>query len=213
MPSRLSWQNWTWQRYDDFKLIRITCQAACHGKTEHGSIMMILNLSESLAKLLVMAELNMAYLSSLKKPAKLLSSYLPVSPSRILCAPGTSPYHLVPKHLRTTWSRPEQSHLLPEACSPNGTDKRWQRFCALYDNKLRYYKKKVSKLYCSYNPFNPNDSIWSQLDFRWNLMKKSGLKGLFIITVTFLPQIIFNLFTIIILRNLLLFYCIFHYFF
>ena len=24
------------QRYDDFKLIRITCQAACHGKTEHG---------------------------------------------------------------------------------------------------------------------------------------------------------------------------------
>ena len=24
------------QHYDDFKLIRITCQAACHGKTEHG---------------------------------------------------------------------------------------------------------------------------------------------------------------------------------
>ena len=24
------------QRYEDFKLIRITCQAACHGKTEHG---------------------------------------------------------------------------------------------------------------------------------------------------------------------------------
>ena len=24
------------QRYDDFKLIRITCQAACHGKTKHG---------------------------------------------------------------------------------------------------------------------------------------------------------------------------------
>ena len=24
------------QRYDNFKLIRITCQAACHGKTEHG---------------------------------------------------------------------------------------------------------------------------------------------------------------------------------
>ena len=59
--------------------------------------------------------------------AKLLSSYLPVSPSRVLRAPGTSPYHLVPKHLRTTWSRPEQSHLLPEACSPSGTDKRRQR--------------------------------------------------------------------------------------
>ena len=105
--------------------------------------MMILNLSKTLAKPLVMAKLNMAYLSSLKNRAKLLSSYLPlsslknrakllssylpVSPSRVLRAPGTSPYHLMPKHLRTTWSRPEQSHLLPEACSPNGTDKRRQR--------------------------------------------------------------------------------------
>ena len=26
----------TEQRYGNFKLIRITCQAACHGKTEHG---------------------------------------------------------------------------------------------------------------------------------------------------------------------------------
>ena len=114
-----------------------------------------------------MAKLNMAYLSSLNKRAKLLSSYLPVSPSRVLRAPGTSPYHLVPKHLRATWPRPEQSHLLPEACSPNGTDKRRQRqrqterpppepsnilkrFCALYDVEIRYYKKKVSKFYCLY---------------------------------------------------------------
>ena len=96
------------QRYDDFKLIvmmilnlsliRITCQAACHGKTEHGIFV----------------------LSSLKNRAKLLLSSLPVSPSRVLRAPGTSSYHLVPKHLRATWPRPEQSHLLPEACSPNG---------------------------------------------------------------------------------------------
>ena len=122
------------------------------------SVMMILNLSESLAKPLVMAKLNMAYLSSLKNRAKLLSSYLLVSPSRVLRAPGTSPYHLVPKHLRATWPRPEQSHLLPEACSPDGTDKRRQRqrrterpppepsnilkrFCALYDVEIRYYKK------------------------------------------------------------------------
>ena len=107
----------------------------------------------------------MAYLTSLNKRAKLLSSYLPVSPSRVLRAPGTSPYHLVPKHLRATWPRPEQSHLLPEACSPDGTDKRRQRqrqterpppepsdilkrFCAFYDVKIRYYKEKVSKLYC-----------------------------------------------------------------
>ena len=88
--------------------------------------MMILNLSESLAKPLVMAKLNMAYLSSSKKRAKLLLSSLPVSPSRVLRAPGTSSYHLVLKHLRATWPRPEQSHLLPEACSPNGTDNRQQ---------------------------------------------------------------------------------------
>ena len=70
--------------------------------------MMILNLSESLAKPLFMAKLNMAYLSSLKNRAKLLSSYLPVSPSRVLRAPGTSPYHLVPKHQKIeifVWSR------------------------------------------------------------------------------------------------------------
>ena len=44
-----------------------------------------------------------------------MSPYLPVSPSRVLRAPDTSPYHTVRKHLRTTCSRPEQSHLLPEA--------------------------------------------------------------------------------------------------
>ena len=77
---------------------------------------MILNLSELLAMPLVMAKLNMAYLST-SKNQQLLSSYLLVSPSRVLRASGTSPYHLVPKHLRTTWSRPEQSQLFPEACS------------------------------------------------------------------------------------------------
>ena len=56
---------------DDFKLIRITCQAACH----------------ALVMLVMFVRLN--------KRAKLLSSYLPVSPSRVLRAPGTSPYHLV----------------------------------------------------------------------------------------------------------------------
>ena len=58
--------------------------------------MMILNLSESLAKPLVMAKLNMACLSSLKNRAKLLLSSLPVSPSRVLRAPA---YH------HTIWCR------------------------------------------------------------------------------------------------------------
>ena len=126
-----------------------------------------------------MAKLNMAYLSSLKNRAKLLSSYLPVSPSRVLRAPGTSPYHLVPKHLRATWPRPEKSHLLPEACSPNGTDKRRQRqrqterpppepsnilkrFCALYDDEIRYYKKKVSKS-CSLFKQKIEIFVWSRI--------------------------------------------------
>ena len=146
------------QRYDDFKLIKVVKVV-------------------KVAKPLVMAKLNMAYLSSLKNRAKLLSSYLPVSPSRVLRAPGTSPYHLVPKHLRATWPRPEQSHLLPEACSPDGTDKRRQRqrrtkrpppepsnilkrFYALYDDKIRYFKKKVSKLYCLFNRNPPYVPIW-----------------------------------------------------
>ena len=30
----------TEQRHGNFKLIRITCQAACHGKTEHGIFVM-----------------------------------------------------------------------------------------------------------------------------------------------------------------------------
>ena len=172
--------------------------------------MMILNLSESLAKPLVMAKLNMAYQSSLNKRAKLLSSYLPVSPSRVSVpphftvpfgarstfgprGPGLSnptsflrpalpmaptrddnardkrsvlrpnpatflkdfalymtlkyaiirkrclnytacltvirllcafAYHLIPKlkPSKTRGPRPEQSHLLPEACSPDGTE-------------------------------------------------------------------------------------------
>ena len=71
------------------KPIKNTCQAACHGETEHGIFV------------------------KFEKQAKLLSSYLPVSPSRELRAPGPSSYHLVPKHLRTTLSRPEQYHLLP----------------------------------------------------------------------------------------------------
>ena len=155
--------------------------------------MMILNLSESLAKPLVMAKLNMAYLSSLKNRAKLLSSSLPVSPSRVLRAPGTSSYHLVPKHLRATWPRPEQSHLLPEACSPNGTDNRRQRqrqterpppepsdilkrFHALYDDKLRYYMKKVFKLYCYYNPLMDMGHI-CPIAFSSNFLKTRSLKG------------------------------------
>ena len=108
-----------------------------------------------------------------KNREKLLLSSLPVSPSRELRAPGTSSYHLVPKHLHATWPRLEQSHLLPEACSPNGTDNRQQRqrrtkrlppepshilkrFHALFDDRICYYKKKASELLYLPSPYNPS---------------------------------------------------------
>ena len=132
-------------------------------------------------------------LSSSKNRAKLMLSSLPVSPSRALRAPGTLSYHLVPKHLRATWPRPEQSHLLPETCSSIGTDNRQQRqkqtkrpppepsdilkrFHALYDNKLRYYMKKVSKLYCYYNPLRDMGHI-RPIAFSSNFQKNCPLKG------------------------------------
>ena len=65
------------QRYGDFKLITITCQAACHGKTEHGIFV------------------------KFKKPSKTAVVLIAgVSIIVVLIAPGTSSYHLVPKHLR-----------------------------------------------------------------------------------------------------------------
>ena len=155
--------------------------------------MIILNLSESLAKPLVMAKLNIAYLSSLKTEQNCCCPHC-CCPSRVLRAPGTSPYHLVPKHLRATWPRPEQSHLLSEACSPNGTDNGQQRqrqtkrpppelsdilkrFYALYDDKLRYYMKKVSKLYCPFNRLDPYDLFLGTFDFSSNCEKTPDLNG------------------------------------
>ena len=72
-----------------------------------------------------MAKLNIFL--KFKKPSQ--TAVVPIAgvKSRILRAPGTSSYHLVPEHLRATWPRPEQSHLLPEACFPNGTHNRQQR--------------------------------------------------------------------------------------
>ena len=122
-------------------------------------VMIFPNLSGSLAKPLVMAKLNLAYSARLENRAKLLLSLLPVSPSRVLLAPGTSPFLLVPDNLRATWPRFEQFHLFSEACSPKGTDDRQQRhrratrpphefsktfkrFHAPYDDKKRYYEKR-----------------------------------------------------------------------
>ena len=85
--------------------------------------MVILNFSESLAKSLVMAKLNMAYLSSLKKPSKTAVFFLGYSvPPALHC---------------TIWCRStfgprgsglsNPTYLLPEACSRSqGTDHRYR---------------------------------------------------------------------------------------
>ena len=63
---------------DDLRLPKFLYGPVSPNFCARRSVMMIINLSESLAKPLVMAKLNMAYLSSLNKRAKLLSSYLPI---------------------------------------------------------------------------------------------------------------------------------------
>ena len=142
------------------------------------SVMMILNLSESLAKPLVMAKLNMAYLSSLKNQQN-------------CCRPACQCHHLgysVPPALhRTIWCRSTFGPRGPGLSNPtsflrpalpmaptrddNAREKRsvlrpntatFLRDLALYmTTNYAINTKNVSKLYCSYNPFNPNDSIWS----------------------------------------------------
>ena len=123
------------QRYDDFKLIRITCQAACHGKTEHGIFVKFKKPSKTAVVLIAGVTI-----SGTPCPRHIIVPFGAEAPSghaaqawaipppswggmagwlnnmdhpRWLYKNGTS-YHLVPKHLRATRPRPEQSHLLPE---------------------------------------------------------------------------------------------------
>ena len=139
---------------------------------------------------------------SAMKILNLLSSSLPVSASWVLrVVPHTSTslyYHLVPKHFRATWPRPEQYHLLPEAaCSPNGADNRRLRqrrtkrpppepakflrdFTRYMTTNRQYHAKKVSKLNCLLDPFVASVPKSETLDFSWNCKKNSGTNGLII---------------------------------
>ena len=54
------------QRYDDFKLIGITCQAACHGKTEHGIFVKFKKPSKTAVVLIAGVIVKFKKLSSLK---------------------------------------------------------------------------------------------------------------------------------------------------
>ena len=135
------------QRYDDFKLIRIICQAACHGKTEHGIFVKFKKTEQNcccphcqchhLGYSVPPAFHRTIWCRStfgprgpgLSNPTSFLSPALPMAPTT------------------DNNARDERSVLRPK---PSDILK---RFHASYDNKLRYYMKKVSKLYCYHNPF------------------------------------------------------------
>ena len=132
--------------------------------------MMVLNLSESLAKPLVMAKLNMAYLSSLKNQQN-------------CCRPTCQCHHLEysvpPAHHCTIWGRSTFGPRGPGLSNPtsflrpalpmaptrddNARDKQsvlrpnpatFLRDFTLYmTDKLCYYMKRVSKLYYLFNPY------------------------------------------------------------
>ena len=63
---------------------------------------------------------HMAWHKNCVKKMMSTNKTLPVSPPRVLRFPGTSLYAFVveAKHPLTTWSKPEQPHLLPETCFP-----------------------------------------------------------------------------------------------
>ena len=99
------------QRYDNFKLIRITCQAACHGKTEHVCSEQ-LNKFRNWTSLKNRAKLLLSSLSSLKNRAKLLLSYLGYTISGTPC-----PRHIIVPfgaeapsgHVAQAWAIPPPS--------------------------------------------------------------------------------------------------------
>ena len=128
--------------------------------------MMILNLSESLAKPHDMAKLIMAYLSSLKNQKNCCRTH---------CRCHHLGYSVLQAHHCTIWCRSSSEPCGPDLSNSTSflrpalemmvTNNRWQcqrqtkcpppepgdilkRFYALHDNKWRYYMKKVSKLYC-----------------------------------------------------------------
>ena len=129
-----------------------------------------------------------------------------MSPSWELRAPSSSLYHLVPKHLQATWPRLEQSHLLPEACSPDGTDNRRQcqrqtkqplpepsdilkRFHALYDDKWHYFMKIMMHVAACITHL----CQWDGKNIK-KLQKNSGTNGLWLFKMCSLPWCNFEIF-------------------
>ena len=119
------------------------------------SVMMILNLSESLAKPLVMAKLNMAYLSSSKNQQTAVVLLAGVTISGTPCPRHfTVPFgaeapsdHVVQAWaipppswgLLSQWHRQETATQRQTERPPPEPSDILKRFCALYDDKLHYF--------------------------------------------------------------------------
>ena len=115
--------------------------------------------------------LNSIYYKLISGWNKIASTVLGGLASQMRTIKVSSAHHwtIYGEHLRTTWSRPEISHLLPEACSHNGTDNRQKRqrrterhlpvpsniivkrFCFILLQMMLFHEK-VSKLYCLVSP-------------------------------------------------------------
>ena len=127
------------QRYDDFKLIGITCQAACHGKTEHGIFVKFKQTSKT-AVVLLAGVYHLGY----SVPPALHRTEGTEAHKNTQGAEAPS------GHVAQAWAIPPPSWGLR---SPNGTDNRrlrqrqterpppepsniLKRFCTLYDDKI-----------------------------------------------------------------------------
>ena len=122
LPSRLSWQNWTWHICQVWKTEQNCC--APHCQCHHLGY----SVPSALHRTIWCRSTFGPRGPGLSNPTSFLRPALPMAPTT------------------DNNARDERSVLPPE---PSDILK---RFHAVYDNKLRYYMKKVSKLFCYYNP-------------------------------------------------------------
>ena len=146
------------QRYDDFKLIRITCQAACHGKTEHGIFVKFKQTSKTAVVLLAGGTI-----SGTPCPRHFTVPLGAEAPSghvaQVWAIPPPSWGLLSQWHRQETTTPRQTEHPPPE---PRNILK---RFCALYDDKIHYYMKKVSKSCSLFKRLLPYVPILGTSDF------------------------------------------------
>ena len=136
------------QRYDDFKLISITCQAACHGKTEHGIFVKFVKFKKpSKTAVVLIAGVT---ISGTSCPRHITVPFGAEAPSGHVAQAWAIP---PPSWgLLSQWHQQQTTTPETNGASPPKPSDILKRFYALYDIKLRYFMKKVSKLNYLFNP-------------------------------------------------------------